>query len=149
MRLIALEVKGAKKSSKISGAAFLACAKLREPLIRLMGRNGFRALLSRALALSTSEIPWLRSVQINADGSLEDPSELESKIAPKDWANGSVTLVAQLLGLLVTFLGERLASSLLREAWPGVALGNLNSEAKENPGAVEQTRLRNFSGEVR
>jgi hypothetical protein len=31
-------------------------------------------------------------------------------------------LVAELLGLLVTFIGEGLTLSLVREAWPGVSI---------------------------
>jgi hypothetical protein len=41
---------------------------------------------------------------------------------------GGIILIARLLGLLRLFLGEALTLSLLRNAWPGAALDNCNSE---------------------
>ena len=38
-------------------AVFLVCEKLRPHLAMLMGNAGFRALLSRALALAKAEVP--------------------------------------------------------------------------------------------
>jgi hypothetical protein len=38
-----------------------------------------------------------------------------------------VALLAQLLGLLVAFIGESLTLRLVREVWPPVTLGNLNA----------------------
>jgi len=37
-----------------------------------------------------------------------------------------VTLLAQLLGLLVTFIGEALTVRLVREVWPKVPLDDLD-----------------------
>lgn len=75
-----------------------------------MGNIGFKALLSRALALAAAEIPSLRTWQINADGSFERAEGVG--------AEGGVVLVAQLFGLLATFIGEELTLRLVREVWP-------------------------------
>src|ERR1039458_549658 len=40
---------------------------------------------------------------------------------------GGIILIARLLGLLLTFLGEALTFSLLRNAWPGAAFDDRNS----------------------
>src|SRR5688572_813839 len=50
--------------------------RLRAPLGALTGPQGFRSLLSRALALAAGEVRWLRAVHIKADGSLECPAEM-------------------------------------------------------------------------
>ena len=117
-RLIAYEAQQNHSSGKDHSAAFGVCEKLREPLASLSGRNGFRSLLSRALALAGDEVRWLRAVHIKADGSLECPAEM-SELDQKEISDGENALVAQLLGLLVTFIGEPLTLSLVREVWPG------------------------------
>jgi hypothetical protein len=42
--------------------------------------------------------------------------------------DGGVILIARLLGLLLVFLGVALTFSLLRNAWPGAAFDDRNSE---------------------
>jgi hypothetical protein len=72
-----------------------------------MGNTGFHALLSRALALANAEVPWLRAVHVKADGSLEGLDEPgKRKWTRKEIAEGALFLLAQLLGLLVAFIGE-------------------------------------------
>ncbi len=51
--------------------AFRVCEKLRRPLSKLMGVDGFHSLQSRALALACAEVPWLCALEIRPDGSLE------------------------------------------------------------------------------
>jgi hypothetical protein len=117
-RLTALESTGTKSPGAGTPAAFPAGDKLRPHLATLMGQGGFRALLLRSLALASAEVPWLRAVQVNADGSL---AELPGP-TPADLAEGRAVLLAQLLGLLVTFIGAGLTSRLVRETWPQVSL---------------------------
>ena len=45
-------------------------------LTRFAGDYGFAALLRRALALATAEVPALRSVSVSADGRLEGLEQL-------------------------------------------------------------------------
>jgi hypothetical protein len=95
---------------------------LRPHLATLMGNGGVRALLARALALSTAEIPWLRAVQVNADGDLEGLEAAGSILDPAEFLEGRVVLLAQLLGLLVAFIGPSLTSSMVGEFWPQIPL---------------------------
>ena len=134
-RLIAYETKG-NKSSKTIPAAFLVGEKLRLHLTALMGNVGFRALLSRALALANAEVPWLQAVHVKADGSFGGLDELGAQAGPEKIAEGSVVLLAQLLGLLVAFIGASLTLRLVREIWPKIPLNDLdfgNGEKNENP----------------
>ncbi len=117
-RLLAYEAASGKPADAKDSGVFRVCEKLREPLGKLLGVGGFRSLLSRALALAGAEVPWLRALHIKADGSLEGPDELEAKLDSRAVAEGEVALAAQLLGLLVTFIGPALTQRLLQDIWP-------------------------------
>jgi hypothetical protein len=93
--------------------AFVVIEKLSPHLGALMGAAGFRALLSRALVLATAEVAWLRELHVKADGSFEGLNELEAQANPEELSNGGIVLLARLLGLLVTFIGEDLTLLLL------------------------------------
>ena len=115
--LITYETKNIS-SETIPSVSFHVCEKLRPHLATLMGNEGFRALLSRALAVADEEVPSLRAVHVKADGSLEGLGELQAQVEPEEMAEGSVVLVAQLLALLVAFIGETLTLRMVREVWP-------------------------------
>ena len=121
-RLIAYEGRGNKSSATESPVAFPVSEKLRPYLATLMGNGGFRALLSRALALANAEVLWLRAVHVKADGSLEGFEELQAQLDPDEVLEGSIVLLAQLMGLLVAFIGASLTVRLLRDIWPTVPL---------------------------
>ena len=127
-RLIAYETSGNKSFETRNWAVSLVCEKLRPHLATLMGNVGFRALLSRALALANAEVLWLRVVHVKSDGSLQglDELELEAQLDAEEVAEGCVVLLSQLLGLLVAFIGENLTLRLVREIWPKVPLSDLD-----------------------
>ena len=126
-RLIAYETLKNKSSEAKTPAAFHVADKLRPHLATLMGNGGFRALLSRALALANAEVPWLRAVHVKADGTLEGLEELHAQLDPAEFLEGRVVLLAQLLGLLVAFIGPSLTSRLVGEIWPQISLKDLDS----------------------
>lgn len=78
-----------------------------------MGAAGFRALISRALVLASAEVAWLSELHVNADGSFEGLNELEAQTNPAEISNAGIVLLARLLGLLVTFIGDELTLQLL------------------------------------
>jgi hypothetical protein len=121
-RLIAHETKGNKSSKPNNSAGFRVCEKLRPALATLMGNAGFRALLSRALALASAEVPILRAVQVQESGALQASEKFKSN----ESAEADIALVAQLLGLLVAFIGADLTLHFVREVWPKVPLNDLN-----------------------
>jgi hypothetical protein len=100
-------------------AGFRACESLRGPLAKFVGVSGYRSLLTRALAMAKAEVPSLGQVRILPDGSL---GGLEGVDLDQDSAAGAV-VVAQLLGLLVTFIGETLTLRLVMDAWPDATEG--------------------------
>jgi len=124
-RLMAYEASGNKSSTK-TPEAFGVLDKLRSQLTTLMGNGGFRALLSRARTLANAEVPWLRTVLVKGDGTLEGLEELPTRLDPDELLEGRVVLLAQLLGLLVAFIGENLTLRMVREVWPKVPLNDLD-----------------------
>jgi len=118
-RLIAYEGAAGKTSEPMELAAFRVCETLRRPVCVLAGVDGFRAILSRALALAKAEAPCLSAVRVAADGSLQGLDELGRQIDKDQAREGGAILVAQLLGLLLTFIGEAMTSRLVTsEALP-------------------------------
>jgi hypothetical protein len=119
-RLLTYEAVG-ETSLPAESAAFRVCERLRQPLITVAGVAGFRSLLSRALTLARAEAPSLSAVQIAADGSLQGLDELAPQIDKEQAREGGTILIAQLLGLLLTFIGEGLTLRLVQDVWPEAA----------------------------
>jgi hypothetical protein len=120
-RLLTYEAVAGKSSEPTESAAFRVCAKLRQPLISLTGVAGFRSLLSRALALARAEAPSLGVVRVAADGSLQGLDELEPQTDKEQPREAEAILTAQLLGLLLTFIGEGLTLRMVQNVWPEAA----------------------------
>ena len=123
-QLLAAEAASGTPAGEKDSDAFLACEKLRGPLGKLIGVGGFRSLLSRALALAGEDAPMLRALHIRADGSLEG---LETDLDPREAAAAEVVLMAQIAGLLVTFIGSALTLQLLRDIWPKISDPNFGA----------------------
>ena len=122
LRLLACETAAGKTSEPSELAAFRVCARLRQPLITLAGVAGFRSLLSRALTLARAEAPSLKAVQVAADGSVKGLDELGSQTGKEQASDGGAILIAQFLGLLLTFIGEGLTLRLIQDVWPEAGL---------------------------
>lgn len=122
-RLIAYEDWRANGSDSAVPVAFPVCEKLRPHLANLMGTIGFRALLLRALARAEAELPVMHTMHVREDGSL---ALRESSVDPHEFDLGNEVVVAELLGLLVDFIGEKLTLRILCEVWPTLALNELN-----------------------
>ncbi len=121
-RLIAHETNGEPAGALDPPNAFRVCEKLRPQLATLMGKAGFRAVLARALVVTSADMPLLAAVQVQEDGSLTGWKTAEAPDEPQDRTEGGVLLVAQLLGLLVAFIGDNLTLRLVCEVWPKLPL---------------------------
>jgi len=85
------------------------CDKLRRPITTLAGAAGFRSLLARALTLAKRESPVLGAWEVQADGSLQGLNG--------EAAQSGAVLIAHLIGLMITFIGEALTLRLLHDVW--------------------------------
>lgn len=128
-RLIALEASCDSVTPARDCGAERVCEKLRLSLVKFAGVAGYRTLISRALALAKVEAPSLEAVQIRADCSLEGFDRIESI---QDGQAADIVLL-HLLGLLVTFIGERLTLGLISAAWPDDLLDKTPSQTEEQP----------------
>ena len=125
-RLLRYEAAAGRNSEPTESAAFRVYDKLRLPLCSLAGVAGFRSLLSRALVLARAEAPSLSVVQVGADGSLKGLDELGPQ-ADSDRFGEEAILIAQLLGLLLTFIGEGVTFRLVQDVWPESAFDDGDS----------------------
>ncbi|CAN5206102.1 hypothetical protein BH11PLA2_BH11PLA2_19070 [soil metagenome] len=119
-RILALEA-ACDHCAQTVPEAVRICDQLRVPLAKLCGVAGYRALLSRAVALAKAEDISLSPVSVRDDSTLDG-------FDPIRHPNGGFVLVSQLLGLLVTFIGDTLTRQLLREVWPAMATDEPDGE---------------------
>ncbi len=122
--LIDYEASGTAATANPAG--FRVIERLRPQLAMLMGTGGFRALLARALNLAGAEVAWLRTVRANAEGILEGLAAPYASLTPAEFREGRVALLAQLLGLLVSFIGPGLTARLVADIWPQLPADNLD-----------------------
>lgn len=132
-RLLALEAAQGQPTDDHVDEAVKVCEKLRVLISKLVGVAGFGSLLSRALSLAKAVEPALVVVKVGANNSLVGFEEVGHTHDRGVRRNGGVALVAQLLGLLVTFIGQSLTLSLVREAWPDVTLDGMDLGTGEMP----------------
>lgn len=130
-RLLVLEIAAGKRTTIQVPAAARVSERLSNVLSTLLGAAGYRALLARALTLAKIEAPELQAVQIEADGSLNGLSLVDD--GKRRIADGEIILVAHLLGLLVTFIGEALMLRLVNDTWPKASLDDLDFDKGTRP----------------
>ena len=124
-RLILIEVTQSKLSASKPQAVFAVLDRLRPCLVQVVGDLGFKAVLSRALALANADVAWLREVHVKPDGSLDGLDELQAKVGHREIDEGRVVLLAEFFGLLVQLIGERLMLQLVQTGMPNVSTDDL------------------------
>jgi len=113
--LVACEAEASTTSLQTEPATVRVYEKLRRQLGAPVGVDGFQALASRALALAKSQSPRLSAVQVTANGGLRGLGEVESQSDPDEDSEAGIILIAQLLGLFLTFLGEATTLRLIED----------------------------------
>ena len=134
-RLIASEIDADPPSAQTELATLRVYEKLRRQLCAPVGVDGFQALASRAVSLAKSQSPRLSAVQVTADGGLRGLAEVELQTPTDKDGEVGIILIAQLLGLFLTLLGEA-ATVRLIEGVP------LQIEMKAE---LDTTRTSNFA----
>jgi hypothetical protein len=134
-RLIASEVEADPSSAQTEPATLRVYEKLRRQFCAPVGVDSFQALASRALSLAKSHSPSLGTVQVTANGGLSGLGEAEFQMDTDKDGEVGIILIAQLLGLFLTLLGEAATMRLLE----GVPL---QAEIKAK---LDTTRTSNFA----
>jgi hypothetical protein len=119
---------GGGPSTTAAEAMLHACGSLYRVLDTSMGSAGLHALMDRAIQVTAREYPWLASVRTGmaADCPVTGLSEAAERVGIEDATAGYAALLASLLGLLITFIGEELTLRFVRSAWPALALSKLS-----------------------
>ena len=118
--LLEEEMGPVRGSEALLDATEHACQKLGRRLARLVTVVGYQALLSRALHLARGEFPFLDGAQAGATEAdcFDGLRATAGGIEPAILHAGLATVLANLIGLLMTFIGEDLALHLVRDVWP-------------------------------
>jgi hypothetical protein len=104
----------------VAAAARRAYDDLAHASTPLIGHIGVDALIARAVHLAQREHPWLPTAP-EADQANEPFTQFINSVSrqtPTMATEGTAAVFATFAGLLVTFIGEALTTSLLRKAWP-------------------------------
>ena len=92
--------------------------KLHRHMAPLVGVAGVQLLFVRSAKLAQGEFPGLAEVSVS-DGS----SQLRACLQAQDPAiamESAAALFATFFALIITFIGERLTTQILRSAWPTI-----------------------------
>jgi len=140
-RLLAHEAGERPDAEALADAAERAFDKLRLHLSKLLGTDGFRVLLRRAITLARVEFPWLEGVEAQSDGSLKGLAAAAAARGGDSTAahdaevvEGITAVPDHFLGLLQAFIGQDLSLRLLRGVWPQVdALLHVDPDPHADP----------------
>src|ERR1039458_8285506 len=113
--LVASEADASTTSLQTGPATVRVYERLRRQLGAPVGVDGFQSLASRALALAKSQSPRLSAVQVTANGDLRGLDEVESQTNADEDGEAGIILIANLLGLFLTFLGEATTLRLIED----------------------------------
>jgi len=130
--LVASEADATTTSPHTEPASVRVYERLRRQLSSPMGVDGFQALASRALALAKSQSPQLCAVQVTANGGLRGLGEVESQMDGDEDGEAGIILIAQLLGLFLTFLGETTTLRLIEDLCLQVDVSTESAGTKED-----------------
>ena len=128
--LVASEAEASTTARLAEPASVRVYERLRRQLSAPVGVDGFQALASRALALAKSQSPRLSAVQVTANGGLRGFGDVDSQMDAGEDSEAGIVLIAQLLGLFLTFLGEATALRLIEDLRLQV---DVRTEAALNP----------------
>jgi len=111
--LVASEADASTVSPQTESASVRVYERLRRQLGAPVGVGSFQALASRALALAKSESSQLGAVQVAANGDLRGLGEVEAQM--QEGGEAGIILIARLIGLFLTFLGEATTLRLIED----------------------------------
>ena len=131
-RVLALESGLAERADTPTTSTADAFGKLHAQLARLVGIAGSQALLSRSLAVAKIETRWLADVRVDPNGRLSGLQDAAAQQPPPAATAGIQNLMAQWIGLLITFIGIDLTTRILSEVWPEIAPSGLISRFQED-----------------
>jgi hypothetical protein len=135
-RVLRHEAGGRAEPAALAEAAERADARLRGRLASLIGPTGYTTLVARAVHLAQAEAPALERVTVDAlatgaEGALHGLREFARASGDAGAAEAGLSaILAHVIGLLITFIGEDLALRLIHDAWPELPDGQAEAEGR-------------------
>ncbi|HUH07689.1 MAG TPA: hypothetical protein VML96_07775 [Egibacteraceae bacterium] len=114
-------------------AAEAVCRKLTHRLARLVTFAGCQALLVRALRLTSADYPFLEGIRPGSspESCLEGLREGVEGLEPARAREGMAMVLASLLWLITTFIGDEITLRLVRDVWPDARIGGTGPGTRE------------------
>lgn len=112
-------------------AAGRAFDRLRAHMGGLVGIDGYHALLTRARTSALEEVPWLATVRVGPDATLDGFKEATLLLDGPEIVRGSAALMGHVVALLIKLIGDGLTVDLLSEVWPGFAISAKDTDVRE------------------
>jgi hypothetical protein len=111
-----------------------SCGALYAILETAMGAAGLHALLDRAIQITARDYPWLASVKPGtaAECALSGLAEAAGQRALDEVSEAYTALLAAIIWLLMTLIGEDLTLRFVRHAWPNVSFSRLSEGSKDD-----------------
>ena len=132
MRLIAHQADGQPATSEsLAAASGRVLEGLSLGLAQVIGLSGVKAIFLRAVNLCRPEFPFLDARFVPLERGDDMAERLRACLreqAPEVVREASMTLLATFVGLLAAVIGDRLAWSLLQQAWPDTELSEVDLE---------------------
>lgn len=126
-RLIEHEATAGETLATENEIAVAILQKLRPQLVDIMGNTGFHALVARSLALAHEEVGGPNGAWLSKDGNV-DGLAVAWKPTDAKPSKGGAVMLAWLLGLLNSFIGELLTMQMVLEVWPELPLNGYFSQ---------------------
>lgn len=110
---------GDTPEQNVEAAAQRACQKLGERLSALVTAEGYRALLVRAVQVAARDFPFLNgsTARFQSDACLGDIASSD-EVSSADLRDGLTAVLAGVVSLSITFIGEDLTLRAVRDVWP-------------------------------
>ncbi|MEO7714910.1 MAG: hypothetical protein ABIY70_01800 [Capsulimonas sp.] len=134
VRLFQSEKADASSLADVRDAARRTFGKLNTHLSSRLGSDGYQALLKRALMLSVADCAWLASIRVAEDGALEETGQAFVDRSVNELTDGYVAVMANLIGLLDTFIGRKLSLRVLHSVWPDWAWNDVKGTQGDSNG---------------
>lgn len=119
-RIVEQEAGASSDPASSAAGADIACVRLTNHLVDLLGAGGVTALLRRALHLAQRERPLLADVVVSErlDTCYSGLAEALASKSDEEARAAASAVFTHLLDLLVVLLGEDLGMKPVRKLWP-------------------------------
>lgn len=119
--------------------AIMLWQRLAAALVPVMGADGFQSLFARSLHLSGAHYPWLvvRQAGTPSFGLADQFAGLQNRLdatPPAEATQATVSMLVTFVETLTQVIGEPLIQSVLRRAWGGGFICQIQAHSDEGPG---------------